>query len=203
MRLKEALQDKESTSYQIFDLVRFIFICLAIVVPVRIFIAQPFIVQGSSMVPTIENGEYFIVDRISYRINGPQRGDVVVLRPPHDPKTFYIKRVIGLPGETVSFQQENVVVTNGDTDAVTLQEPYINRPLIKPLPPVVLGEDEYYVMGDNRPDSQDSRYFGPLDGDKIVGRAWLRIFPLSKATFRPGDHRGQYLHSGIPPHASS
>lgn len=194
MNLRAMLKDKESTAYQVFDLVRFVLICLAVVIPVRIFIAQPFIVDGASMEPTIETGEYFIVDRISYRIKEPQRGDVIVIRPPSNQSTFFIKRLIGLPGETVRFEGDTVVIVNEESpEGIVLDEPYISRSIISADLEIVLGEDEFYVMGDNRPSSQDSRYFGALRREDIVGRAWLRLFPLNQAKIHPGDYRDQYV----------
>ena len=186
------LQDKESVWYQVFDLVRFVAICLAIVIPVRIFIAQPFIVEGESMTPTFQDKNYLIVDQLSYRLSDPQRGDVIVFKYPDNPKRFFIKRIIGTPGDTISFDGKVISITNEEyPDGLVLDEPYIAREVFH-SETTTLGEEQYYVMGDNRSNSSDSRSWGPLDESFITGRAWLRLWPLSKINGHPGDHRGEY-----------
>jgi signal peptidase I len=186
------LQDKEGVWYQVFDLVRFVLICLAIVIPVRILVAQPFIVEGESMVPTFQNKNYLIVDQISYRLGHPERGDVVVFRYPNDPSRFFIKRVIGLPGETISFDGKLISVTNEThPDGLLLEEPYITHSLYH-TEETTLEDEQYYVMGDNRANSSDSRVWGPLDESFITGRAWLRLWPLPKISGHPGDYRNNY-----------
>jgi len=186
------LQDKESVWYQVFDLVRFVAICLAIVIPVRIFIAQPFIVEGESMTPTFQDKNYLIVDQLSYRLSDPQRGDVIVFKYPDNPKRFFIKRIIGTPGDTISFDGKVISITNEEyPEGLVLDEPYIAREVFH-SETTTLGEEQYYVMGDNRSNSSDSRSWGPLDESFITGRAWLRLWPLSKINGHPGDHRGEY-----------
>ncbi|MCB9809307.1 signal peptidase I [Candidatus Nomurabacteria bacterium] len=194
-RIKEIhaqLQDKNSVWYQVFDLIRFVIICLVIVIPIRIFIAQPFIVEGASMVPTFQDKNYLIVDQISYRFHKPQRGDVIVFRPPTNPKTFYIKRIVGLPGETITFDGKEISITN-DTypEGLILEEPYIERDIFH-TETTTLGDNEYYVMGDNRANSSDSRVWGALDEDAITGRVWLRLWPLNHIRIHPGDYRNTY-----------
>ncbi len=162
------------------------FIVIFILIPIRIFIAQPFIVVGSSMQPTFQNGDYLIVDEISYRFEKPSRGDVVVFKPPTAPNEHYIKRVIGLPGETVSVNGNKVFITNEKyPDGFMLEEDYVHS-LRDTRVTVSLGEDEYFVMGDNREASSDSRIWGPLSLDKITGRAVFRLFPLAEAGTFPG-----------------
>ena len=190
------LQDKESVWYQVFDLVRFVIICLAIVIPVRIFIAQPFIVEGDSMIPTFQDKNYLIVDQLSYRFSDPQRGDVIVFKYPNDPKRFFIKRIIATPGDTISFDGKIISITNEEyPDGLILEEPYIAREVFH-SETTMLEEDQYYVMGDNRSNSSDSRVWGPLDESFITGRAWLRLWPMSKISAHPGDYRGDYT-SGL------
>lgn len=194
-KLKEVqslLQNKEGVWYQVFDLVRFVLICLAIVIPIRILIAQPFIVEGDSMIPTFQDKNYLIVDQISYRLGHPERGDVIVFRYPKDPSRFFIKRVIGLPGETISFDGKTISITNeAHPDGLVLEEPYITHSLYH-NEETILGDEQYYVMGDNRSNSSDSRVWGPLDESYITGRAWLRLWPLSKISGHPGDYRNDY-----------
>jgi len=168
------------------DLVRFTLIALLIVIPVRLFIAQPFIVNGASMAPTFKNGEYLIVDQLSYQFDNPQRGDVVVFRYPRDPSSFYIKRVIGLPGETIELQNDTVVIYNKKyPNGTKLTEPYIqangNVNMRR-----TLGANEYFVLGDNRRHSSDSRRWGALNRKHIEGRPVLRLYPVNEIDVVPG-----------------
>ena len=141
------------------------------------------------MVPTFENSEYLIVDEISYRLGNPARGDVTIFRYPNDPTKFYIKRIIGLPGETVKINQGVVTILNKENpEGLTLEEPYIkdkggsNKEL-------VLKEKEYFVMGDNRGASSDSRSWGPVHRKFLIGRAFLRLFPVTRVGMLPGNYK--------------
>jgi len=167
------------------DTVRFIVISLAIVIAFRYFIAQPFVVSGDSMVPTFKNGEYLIVDELSYRFEKPQRGDVIILRYPLDPKEFFIKRIIGLPGEVLTFHGQTITVTTADGTDITLDEPYIGSVSDDNLT-VALQPDEYYVLGDNRAESSDSRRWGALPASDIVGRPLIRLLPVTRISWLPG-----------------
>lgn len=170
------------------ELIKFALITLLIVLPIRIYIAQPFIVSGSSMDPTFANGQYLIIDEISYRFQDPERGDVIVFRYPNDPTKFFIKRIIGLPGETVSINGATVTITNTEhPNGLVLDESYIERPMWSSAY-ITLGDEEYFVMGDNRPASSDSRVWGPLDRDLITGRAFVRLLPVSTVDLFPGEH---------------
>lgn len=133
------------------EFIKFTVIALLIVIPLRTWIAQPFIVHGSSMEPTFQNGDYLIVDEISYRFQKPQRNDVIIFRYPLNPSQFFIKRISGLPGEAI--------------DGVTLKK------------------DEYFVLGDNYFASSDSRSWGPLKSNFIVGRALVRLWPFANLGF--------------------
>lgn len=169
------------------DTLRFALIALLIVIPVRWFVAQPFIVRGTSMVPTFENNEYLIVDQVTYRFEEPKRGDVIIMRYPKDPKTFFIKRIIGLPNETVEIQGKRVIIRKDGVEAFTLSEPYIEATRTRnEYKSYTLGSDEYFVMGDNRYASSDSRSWGNLPKKDVVGRAVLRLFPPSRITVFPG-----------------
>lgn len=172
------------------DLVKFSLIALLIVIPIRLFIAQPFVVRGASMEPTFLGGEYLIVDQLSYRFDNPERGDVIILRYPKDESVFFIKRVIGLPGETVEIIGNNVVIQRGaGKEALTLDESYVPPERLQDEYGVyTLGEEEYFVLGDNRRESSDSRSWGVLARDNVVGRAYMRLLPPTKLEVLPGAH---------------
>lgn len=168
-------------------LVKFTIVALLIITPFRFFVAQPFIVAGASMVPTIDAHEYLVIDELSYRFHKPERGDVVIFRYPLDPDLFFVKRVVGLPGERVSVKDGGVVIGGGD-DVLILAEPYVSSQTKGDMAPVQLGAHEYFVLGDNREESADSRVWGPLADRYIVGRALMRVFPFNEATLFPGKH---------------
>ena len=146
------------------------------------FVGQRTEVDGSSMEPTLTNGDNLIVDKLSYRFRDPERFDIIVFPYKHKAKTYYIKRIIGLPGETVQIDEQGNIYINGEI----LSESY-GREIIKAeyiglaAEPIVLGEDEYFVMGDNRNNSTDSRYpqVGNIKREDIIGRAWVRLWPFS------------------------
>lgn len=168
------------------ETVRFIIVSLVIVFGIRYFIAQPFIVSGESMVPTFQNGEYLIVDELSYRFTEPSRNDVVIIRYPLDPSKFFIKRIIGLPGETLHFDGTRITVTPADGGTpIELDESFIKNQNNTYLT-VTLKEDEYFVLGDNRPASSDSRVWGTLPRKDIIGTPVLRLLPISHLGWRPG-----------------
>ena len=173
------------------DTIKFIVLALIIVTPIRMFIAQPFIVSGSSMDPTFATGQYLIVDELSYHLGDPKRGDVIILRYPNDTKKFFIKRVIGLPHETVEIQNGTVTIKNTEhPEGFAMSEPYIkytkNDTMTK-----MLGEGEYFVMGDNRAASSDSRYWGVVPRDLVVGRALVRLLPIASAAVLPGNYNNE------------
>lgn len=150
---------------------------------IRPFIAEPFVVSGSSMVPNFHNREYLIIEKLSYRLHAPERGDVIVFRYPKDPTQYFIKRIIALPGERVTISQGHVVVFNSQhPEGLTLDESYLpsqNVTLGRPELVELSGSD-YYVLGDNRMYSSDSRVWGPLPKAEFIGKAWLRVLPLSQ-----------------------
>lgn len=174
-----------------YEIVKYTIISLILVAPFRIFVAQPFIVSGYSMSGTFQPQEYLVVDQLTYRRTQPMRGDVVIFKYPLDPSIYFIKRIIGLPGETVRID-ENVVTVQGasSSQAIRLDEPYTSSQTSDPRPSEIkLASDEYFVLGDNRKESSDSRVWGPLQRKFIVGRAFARIFPLSRFAIFPGEHR--------------
>jgi len=169
------------------ELLKYTIVAFIIIVPIRIYVAQPFVVSGESMSPTFDPGDYLVINKLAYLHAGPQRGDVIIFRYPLDPSMFYIKRVVGLPGETVELN--NGVISIIESDGVrhifngshVSYDPNAQTPLM-----TTLASDEYYVLGDNRDASSDSRDWGPLQAKFIVGRADLRVLPLSDAGFLPG-----------------
>lgn len=171
------------------EIIRFAVIAFLIVIPIRLFVAQPFVVSGSSMVPTFQDGQYLIVDEISYRLGEPKRDDVIIFRNPKNQKVFFIKRIIGLPNETVDLVDRDVIITNKEhPNGFTLDQPFIKSVASNNMH-FELGDDEYFVMGDNRGASSDSRYWGPVPRKLIVGKAFLRLLPVNQISFMPGAYR--------------
>lgn len=169
------------------EILRFALIALIIVIPIRFFVAQPFIVSGASMTPTFQNGQYLIVDQLSYRFTPPAHGDVIVFKYPKDPSKYFIKRVIGIPGDTISINGNVITIFNKTHEnGVKLSEPYVAKMTPNGAETEKLGEGEYFVMGDNRDNSSDSRVWGILPKDFIVGKAYLRLFPLPDIRYLPG-----------------
>lgn len=173
------------------DLFTLAFLIIVVVIPIRLFVVSPFVVDGESMHPTFENLDYLIVDELVYRFEAPARGDVIVFRYPGNPSIFYIKRIIGLPGETVSINHGVVTIIKPDGTRLTLAEPYIVNEDATYTKDISLNPGEYFVMGDNRPNSSDSRIWGPLPAKDIIGRVDLRLLPLNEAGFFPGTARYQ------------
>lgn len=169
------------------EIVKVVVISALIVIPIRYYLIQPFFVSGSSMVPQFHNGEYLIIDEFSYRSNPPQRGDAVIFRYPKDPAQFYIKRVIGLPGETIQIKDDKVMIfdkarTLYPWGLVLDETAYLKKgELTKGNIDLTLGDDQYFVMGDNRQASSDSRYWGPVDKKFIIGKVWIRAWPFNEA----------------------
>lgn len=168
------------------ELITFVVLAIIIVVPIRLFVAQPFVVEGESMYPTFDSGDYLIVDQLSYRLAEPKRGDVVVFRYPNDESVFYIKRLIGLPGETVHVEQGVTRITKVDGTEITLDESYVVSEDATYTLERTLGEDQFFVMGDNRPKSSDSRTWGALPKRDIMGRAFIRLLPVDGIDVLPG-----------------
>jgi len=172
---------KEDSSH-IWELVKVFLIALAIVVPIRYFLFQPFIVKGDSMVPSFSSGDYLIIDEISYRFGLPQRGDVIVFKYPKNPMHKFIKRIVGLPGETVEIKNDQITIYSKDGQKQVLDET-LYLPSAKGTTygdlQVALGEKEYFVLGDNRAYSSDSRSWGILPEKNIIGKVFIRIFPFA------------------------
>lgn len=161
---------------------------IVIALLVRTFIAAPYLVSGASMDPAFETFDYLIVDRLSYEIGDPHRGEVIVFKYPYDPSRSFIKRVIGLPGDTVILSGNTVTIkNNAHPEGFTLDEPYISAENERPSEmSTTLKEDQYFVMGDNRKASADSRSWGVLPRENVVGRAFVRLFPFTHISYLPG-----------------
>lgn len=169
----------------ILEFIQIVVIAAAIILPVRYFLIQPFYVKGASMEPNFYDREYLIINEIGYRFEEPVRGDIVVFHYPKDESEFFIKRIIGLPGETVEINGGRVVIYNDDhPNGLAIDESeYLPEGTVTikgRYNKVTLGTDEYYVLGDHRDASSDSRAWGAVKKEEIVGRVWLRGLPLSK-----------------------
>ncbi len=186
--LKEEIEKEVTLGEFVKDIIKFTLISLVIVIPIRVFIAQPFLVSGSSMKPTFHDGDYLIVNEVSYYFEKPARGQVIVFRYPYDPSKYFIKRIIGLPNETVDINYGQITIKNAEhPDGIPLPEPYIvdknwgNRKMS-----ITLSSEEYFVMGDNRNGSSDSREWGPLDAKFVTGVVNIRLLPITQAEISPG-----------------
>lgn len=154
-------QNKNSFWISTWEFIKFTIIALVIIVPIRIWVAQPFIVNGQSMDPTFSDGDYLIVDEISYKFTEPKEGDVIIFRYPNNPSKFFIKRISGLPNQTLEINEKTIV----------------------------LKDNEYFVLGDNSAVSSDSRMWGPVTENLIIGRAFLRLWPINKINILPGQNQ--------------
>lgn len=172
----------------VWEIIKIAILALVIILPVRYFIAQPFFVKGASMEPSFQDGNYLIIDEISYRFGLPQRGEVVVFRFPEDPKQFFIKRIIGLPSETVEIKNNKVRILNEKNQlGLVLDESEYLSPeeVTEGSLKIRLKKDEYFVLGDNRLHSSDSRRWGALPRDFIIGKVFVRAWPFDKAKYFP------------------
>ena len=158
------------------EILEVVFIAVVTVFIIRSFLVQPFLVSGASMEPNFKDGNYLLVDEITYRFREPLRGEVVIFRYPLDPSTFFIKRIIGLPGERVVSQNGQIRIFS-DGQEIFLDEEYLLSRSVDNFDSK-LGEDKYFVLGDNRNHSFDSRNWGAVSRKDIVGMARLRILPL-------------------------
>lgn len=167
---------------RIIELIEFVAIVGAILVVLRFFIAEPHKVSGGSMIPNFHDGDYIITNKLALRFTQPQRGEVVILQNPRNPEQVFIKRVIGLPNDRIRISSGRVMVNNQPID-----ENYLPKNLKTPAGTFLEEEEEgvvpdgqYFVMGDNRGGSSDSREWGPISLRLIIGQAWFRYWPLPK-----------------------
>lgn len=166
------------------EVTKIVLISLVIIIPIRHFIIQPFYVKGASMEPNFYDHEYLIIDEITYRFTEPKRGDIIVFRYPRNPQEFFIKRIIALPGEKIQIKDGNIYIFNGENkDGFLLKEDYIANDIktYSTMEDVVgLDKDEFFVLGDNRNSSKDSRSFGPVNKSFVIGRVVFRGWPFDR-----------------------
>lgn len=167
----------------LWETAKIVVISLAIIIPIRYFLFQPFFVRGASMEPNFEDGEYLVIDEISYRFHEPERGDVIVFRYPMDSSQYYIKRIVALPGEVIRIEEGKIMIFSKENPSgVILEESYLSEES-KFTPgnlEINLDENDYFVLGDNRQASSDSRRWGAVPRHYIVGRAWIRAWPFNR-----------------------
>lgn len=174
-------KDEPGISSYIWDFLKVVVVAFVVMLLFRFFIAEPYIVSGSSMVPNFHDKEYLIVSKIGYRLEEPKRGDVIVFRYPKNTKEYYIKRIIGLPGEQVRISDGRVVIINKEhPEGFVVNESYLDSSVrtYGGSDSIILGSDEFFVLGDNRPSSSDSRNWGVLPRHNIIGRAAIRVLPI-------------------------
>ena len=161
---------------------RTFFIYLLVVVAIRLFVLEPHSVSGSSMLETFHDNDYLFVEKVSYLFTNPKRGDVIFFNPPLEERTSerFIKRVIGVPGDSVRVQDGVTYINN-----IPQEEPFVTHPS-KTSASTILGQDQYFVMGDNRAGSYDSRSWGPITKSEIKGQVLLRLYPFSNINIFPG-----------------
>ena len=173
----------EGMRRDVWEIFKILLISFVIVIPIRYFIVQPFIVRGASMEPTFMDREYLIIDEVSYYFRAPERGEPIIFRYPRDPRQYFIKRIIGLPGDRVEISEGKVKIYSVEhPTGFLLPEPYLSEANYDTRPAVnmQLGKDEYFVMGDNRSASSDSRVWGALKKEYITGHTLLRAWPLGR-----------------------
>ncbi len=180
----------------VWEIVKVAMISAAIIIPIRYFLIQPFFVKGASMEPNFHDREYLIIDELSYRFTPPARGQVIVFRYPRNPQEYFIKRVIGLPGEQVQIKDGKVIIYNeAHPEGFTIDEKYLPADLMtfsQDDMKTSVGPDEYYVLGDNRGASKDSRYFGVVNKSFITGKVLFRGWPINEITVFNKSYWPQY-----------
>lgn len=182
---------KSSLSF-ILEIVKTVIISLAIILPIRYFVIQPFMVDGASMEPNFYDNEYLIINEISYRFTQPERGDVIVFKNPQDESQFFIKRVIALPGEIIKIKEGNIYIQlQNDENFIEIDESdYLSEDIktFADIEGIKLKSNEYFVLGDNRRNSKDSRIIGPIEESLIMGKAWIRGFPIDRFSIFKTDY---------------
>lgn len=165
------------------EVVEVVLIAVVTVLCIRTFLMQPFLVDGASMEPNFSTGNYLIIDEVTYKLRAPERGEVVVFRYPNDPSVYYIKRIVGLPGERIAVKNGEVTIFNTDhPQGFKPDQSYLGvNSLTTGNLDVTLENNDYFVMGDNRNFSYDSRLWGPLPKSNIIGIVRLRLFPIASA----------------------
>lgn len=164
------------------DIIEVVVIALAIFVLVYLFLFQPHQVRGNSMYPNFHDGEYLLTDKISYRFGLPKRGDVIIFKAPKNEEYEYIKRIVGLPEEKIKISEGKIFINDQAINEFYLPQEFQTRAgtFFPENQTIAVTENEYFVLGDNRSHSSDSRDWGPVPKENIVGKAWLRYWPLAK-----------------------
>ncbi len=185
-----------------FSYIQSIILTIALAFLLRFYVIQPFIVEGSSMEPNFHDREYIVIDKASYHIRVPKRGEVIVFHPPTAQSENYIKRIIGLPGDTVEVNKGDIMVNGTKLDETYLGDEDHKTEPIRMTGSVTLNPDEYFVLGDNREHSSDSREWGPLRKENIEGRTWFIALPLNNFQFISPPSYALSLSWLIGPHIS-
>jgi len=187
------MEEKTSIWSILVDIVETFVVAAAIFVVLYIFLIQPHEVKGASMEPNFYDGQYILTDKITYRFDKPKRGDVIVFKAPTNPDVDFIKRIIALPGEKIEIKDSHIIISNSEhPNGFTLDEPYkINAPIsggsyLQEGKTVTISANNYIVFGDNRTHSYDSREWGPVTRSAIIGKAWLRYWPVTKIAIIKG-----------------
>lgn len=167
--------------YSLWEIFEVVIVAVIAVVVIRSFLIQPFLVNGASMEPNFSSGDYLLIDEVSYRLRSPERGEVIVFHYPGDESVYYIKRIIGLPGERLIIKDGEIIVFNKEyPEGFSVKENYLPRTTkTSGDKEVILKDGEYFMMGDNRSYSYDSRSWGNLKKDEIVGLVRLRLWPFT------------------------
>ena len=189
----QTTQEQKTSFKELFiSSVTTVIVVLAIVIPVRMYIGKPFLVNGQSMDPAFATWDYLLIDVFTYQfLHDPERGDIVVFKAPISNHKYFIKRIVALPNERIEIKDGRVIIYNNEfKEGFELKEPYVaNYNKSYNNVNITLKDDEYFVMGDNRKGSYDSRFWGPLKKDAIVGRAFARLFPFTKIDLFPADYK--------------
>jgi signal peptidase I len=187
---KNPAPKNNSAWHAVREWIQVIVVALIIALPIRYLVAEPFIVNGASMDPTFATSQFLIVDRLTYDFSAPKRGDVIVFEYPNDPSVYYIKRIIVLPGESFSIIHGQVFVANqGNPKGFFVDSSFVaqDHESFDDMSTTTMDSTHYFVMGDNRAQSSDSRVWGPLDKHFIIGRPIIRLLPINTLSILPGE----------------
>ncbi len=171
----------KKTLFAIFDFLKTTIIVVFLALIIRVFIIQPFIVEGQSMLPTFNNNDYLITEKISYSLRSPNRGEIIIFHPPDNPNVNYIKRIIGLPGDKIEIKDGNIYINSTKINESYLASDSQTNTVSQDIN-ITLKDNEYFVLGDNRNHSRDSREIGPVPRSNIVSKIWVRLLPLDNAS---------------------
>jgi signal peptidase I len=197
-KVQETISEKKEeskTKETVLESVKFILTVFVIWLFIRLFIMQPFLVDGASMSPNLETANYLIVDKLSYHFISPKRGDVVVFKFPEDTSKYFIKRIIALPGDTIDIESGKTSITDASGKKYNIEDSFVKFTSPYDTKNLTLKVDEYFVMGDNREHSYDSRTWGPVNKKFIQGKPFVRLFPFTQITLFPASLKALGLTS--------